>query len=434
MRTNIWILLLTLLLPAAVPAETPPLFQTGVAAFEQGRYTQALKYFTRAKARGLNTPQLYYNLGSTYYKLGRYPAAADAFARLLDQPAWRHLALYNLGMAAEAGGDRQAAFDYYAEARQAAGQSKIRQLAALKLEKLQLDGPWPTLRSAYALVSAAAGYDDNAVLSPDEDLDAVSREGDVFTEIYAIGGAYLAGDEDDGISLDAAAFTRLYAEETDYSFSSFSAGISRDKLRAPWHTRIGLAAGAELVENELFAATPSFEITLKRSFKHYRLKLKNALSWISGHGDYDYLTGVENRFTAELLRRLRDARIYLGYRFEYNDREDMETEAEFFSYSPLRNEIYARCYYSLTPEWTFMAYGRYRNSIYPDANRQINTSGSIIRDRREDDRLSISFRLRYRLSASLDGFAEYSHINNDSNFSRYSYDSSLLMLGLQKTF
>jgi len=435
MRIRIGIVLLTLLLPAAaMPAEPPPLFQAGVEAFQQGEYEQALKYFRRAKARGGNRAQLYYNLGSTYYKLGRYRQAAEEFERLLNRPGWRHLALYNLGLTAEARGDRQAAFDYYAAARQAAGTSKIKQLADLKLSKLQRDEPRPAPRSAYALVSAAAGYDDNAVLSPDEDLDAVSREGDIFTEISAIGGTYLAGDENDGVSLDAAAFTRLYAQESDYSFSSFSAGISREKLHAPWHTRIGLIAGAGLVENELFATTPAFEIEFRRSFKHYRLKLKNELSWTAGHGDYDYLTGLENRFTAELLRRLQNARITAGYRFEYNDREDLETETEFFSYSPVRNEIYARWYYSLTRQWTIMAYGRYRNSRYPAANRQINNNGGITRKKREDDRIRVSVRLEYRFSAGLDGFAEYSHIDNNSNFSRYSYDSNLIMLGLQKTF
>ena len=430
MRIKSWILLLTLLLPAAAPAETTPFFQAGVEAFQQGEYEQALKYFRRARARGINIAQLYYNLGSTYYKLGRYREAAEEFENVVNRPGWRHLALYNLGLTAEARGDRQAALDYYSAARQAAGQSKIKQLADLKLAELQADVTGP----AYALVSAAAGYDDNAVLSPDEGLDAVSREGDIFTEISAIGGTYLAGDEKDGVSLDAAAFTRLYAEETEYSFSSFSAGISRDKLHAPWHTRIGLTAGADLVEDELFAITPAFAIELKRSFEHYRLTFKNELSWIAGHGDYDYLTGVENRFTAELLRRLQNATISAGYRFAYNDREDLETETEFFSYSPVRNEIFARCYYSLSRKWAIMAYGRYRNSVYPDANRQINSNGGITRNKREDDRIRVSVRLEHRFSADLDGFAEYSHIDNDSNFSRYRYDSSLIMLGVQKTF
>lgn len=42
----------------------------GVALYQQGRYAEALQYFEQAKISDAANPDTYYNLGSTYHKLG----------------------------------------------------------------------------------------------------------------------------------------------------------------------------------------------------------------------------------------------------------------------------------------------------------------------------------------------------------------------------
>lgn len=70
------------LLPA--PAEAAPIddakraFAEGKAAFERGDYETALTAYQNAN-RILPAPNLYYNIGATYEKLGRYQEAALAF-------------------------------------------------------------------------------------------------------------------------------------------------------------------------------------------------------------------------------------------------------------------------------------------------------------------------------------------------------------------
>ncbi|MEI8210645.1 MAG: tetratricopeptide repeat protein [Planctomycetota bacterium] len=52
----------------------------GVAMFQQGRYAEALQYFEQAKQTNAANPDTYYNLASTYHKLGN--AAKDQ--KMLD--------------------------------------------------------------------------------------------------------------------------------------------------------------------------------------------------------------------------------------------------------------------------------------------------------------------------------------------------------------
>lgn len=424
--------------PTAMPADAEKTHQAGISAFKQGNYEEALKYFRQAESEGLKSPNLIYNLGVTYYRLERYKEAEQKFRSLADNhPEWRHLALYNLGRAAEARDDRGAAIDYYLQARRAAGKSKIMRLASRRIEGLSRERPTRTPGQLFAAASAAAGYDDNAVLAPDEGFGEISEEGDLFTELYGFGNIYVSGDENRGILLDGGAFARLYATENDYSYSRFSARISREKQYSPWHTSVGVSAAAEFAGSDLFSIAPALELSGERKLTDsLSLRLENTLSRIEGRGGYDYITGIENRLTARLIHRFSRGRFYAGMGLEYNDRDDMENqEGEFFSYSPLRSLVSSGMDWNLNPELTLVLYGQYRKSLYPDENRILDPDGSVImEDKREDDRLLLSVRGEYGVSDAVDLFADYTRTDNDSNLPGYSYQSSRIMFGVRKIF
>ncbi len=420
-------------LAGAVPAHATDAFQAGMEAFERGDYAKALRSFREAEEQGVRTPQLRYNLGATHYRLGNYEQAVEAFRFLAENPDWRHLAFYNLGLIAEARGDRLAAVDYYSRAREVAGDSRTGQNAARKLEELGRKEPEPATGGKFTMISAAAGYDDNAVLAPEKDFEGVSEEGDVFAEVYALTNAFLSGNENNGLRLDMDAFTRQYATEDDYSFSSLSVGVSRHKKHSSWRSKLGLSLSADLAAGDLYALAPALELRGERSLGNYRLELSDELSWIEGGSDYDYVTGVKNQLTARLERNFTWGRVYAGLRGEYNDREDLEEQGEFFSYSPLRGSIHSGVDCRLAPEWTLALYGQYRKSLYPDENR-MQEDGAILEEHREDDRIQVSVRGEHDVTSDLAVFAEYSRTDNDSNFSRYSYESSQIMLGLRHVF
>lgn len=81
--------LAVLVILSAVPAGAAPIddakkaFAEGKAAFERGDYEQALAAYQRANMI-LPAPNLYYNIGATYERLGRYQEAALAFDKFFE--------------------------------------------------------------------------------------------------------------------------------------------------------------------------------------------------------------------------------------------------------------------------------------------------------------------------------------------------------------
>ncbi|MGM0402210.1 MAG: hypothetical protein ACQEQN_00690 [Thermodesulfobacteriota bacterium] len=436
-RTTHWLLLLILLVPAMAAATATDWYQAGVEAFQAEKYEEALAFFRRAQREGINTPNLRYNIGAAYYKTGQYKAAGKEFQKLADHPAWKPLALYNLGLTDEARGDTKAAIDHYSEAfTAAADSSRIKQRAALKLRELASTAANDTTgRAWYGLISASIGYDDNAVLAPDNSLNRVSKESDVFTDLYGFGGRYLKGSYDDGVRIDAGGYARLYAQEREYSYGTLFTGISKDNQYGAWRTRAGLAASADFVEDDFYAVTPALQLVLDHYRKDFRLRLANTFGWVKSDDTYTYLTGAKNRTTAEIKGPVSALKLTAGYEFEYNNRRDLRMEGEFFSYSPLRHKIYAEIDYPVAKNWTVTLRGELRRSMYPDANVRIDPAdGQVIRKKREDDRIAFSLRTEYQVTGTVDIFAQYDRTDNDSNLPDYTYTSNQIMIGCQKTF
>ncbi|MCF8036522.1 MAG: tetratricopeptide repeat protein [Desulfobacteraceae bacterium] len=437
-QLKLWIRLLLLMMtiaPALAMAETGDLYQSGVEAFKKDNYHQALEYFRQAEAQGNKTPNLYYNIGATCYKMGRYREAEDAFQRLVNDPGWRALALYNLGLIAEATDDREAAVDYFLRSRDAADpSSRMKQKAAYKVEKLRPGMSRAAGRQWYVLLSAAGGYDDNAVLAPDDTIAQVGEEADAFTDLYALGSTYLAGNFSDGTRFDAGGYARFYADQTAYNSAALFADFSRNRQYDFWHLRAGPGVEVDFVDNAHYATTPDFKLALTHSFEDFRFKVDNELSWIAADDAYDYLSGLRNRCSVSVTRWIADGRLAAGYEFEYNDRENLERENEFYSYSPLRHGFYTKFAYRPASGWRLELQAKYRQSRYPDASRQINADGSVTRKKREDDRFIFSIRTGYALTGDLTLFAEYYRTDNDSNFPQYDYTSNQFMGGLEKTF
>ena len=433
-RIRCWLLLI-LFVPAIAAADGTEWYRAGIDAFQAEKYEDALSFFKQALSAGMDTPNLRYNLGASYYKTARYEAAEAQFQKLAQIPDWKPLALYNLGLTAEARGDREAAYHHYTSAYNvAAPDSRIYQRAALKCRELGPAAADESVRRWYGLISISAGYDDNAVMSPDNNLSRVSKKSDVFTDLYAFGGRYLRGDYSDGLRVDAAAYARFYADVSDYNFGMLFAGATRDKRYDKWHTRAGLGVYADFEDNGFYAATPTLQLALDRSVKDLRLRLVNALGWVAAENAYNYLTGIRNRTAVELRSPLKNSSIYSGYEVEYNNRKDLKDEGYFFSYSPLRHKVHAGITYPVSRKWRFDLRGEFRRSIYPDANREFTENGTTVRYKREDDRLSLSLQGEYRVADRFDIFAEYRLTDNESNAAAYSYTTHQVLLGFRKTF
>ncbi|MBU4318676.1 MAG: VWA domain-containing protein [Proteobacteria bacterium] len=75
--------------------------QKGMGAYDQGDYEAALKHFIDAQLKEPDQPEIYYNIGNTYYKLGDFGSAWKNYAEALKSPnkEIQEKTRYNMGNA-----------------------------------------------------------------------------------------------------------------------------------------------------------------------------------------------------------------------------------------------------------------------------------------------------------------------------------------------
>lgn len=112
------LLCMLLLASAAVrPAFADP-YRDGLAAYEKGDYEAALKQFIDAQLDAPDDPEILYNLGNTYYRLGDFESAARHYAMAAESgdKSLQEMAHYNLGNAAFRKKDYKTAIEQYEKA------------------------------------------------------------------------------------------------------------------------------------------------------------------------------------------------------------------------------------------------------------------------------------------------------------------------------
>ncbi|TBR17286.1 VWA domain-containing protein, partial [bacterium] len=91
----------------------------GNALYLQGRYGDAVKRYSEALEQHPDVPQLYFNLGNAYLRLGDVERAARAYGKFLElnkDPKAASEAIYNLANAAVMAKDAEKALELYREA------------------------------------------------------------------------------------------------------------------------------------------------------------------------------------------------------------------------------------------------------------------------------------------------------------------------------
>ncbi len=183
-------------------------FSEGNRLFRAKLYHLALEHYRRARAGGMSSPLLDYNMGVAYYRIHRPEEAAAAFERAAREPRLAPLAHYNLGLVARQRRDYRAASAHFrramdatdsrrleaqAEKALAANQASRRALARISPGERRERRPQPGEPALGALsVSLKAGYgaDDNVYRSPSEPYIDLSRTGQPLVTPEAQSGAF----------------------------------------------------------------------------------------------------------------------------------------------------------------------------------------------------------------------------------------------------
>jgi len=115
--------------PAHAQSDADGLFKEGNQLFRSGLYHAALLRYREARAAGLETSLLHYNLGVVHYKLGEYEEAIAWLERSLESSALQSIASYNLGLVHRAAGRPEEARTWFERTIDSGANRRLRRLA-----------------------------------------------------------------------------------------------------------------------------------------------------------------------------------------------------------------------------------------------------------------------------------------------------------------
>jgi len=198
------LLLSGLAVEARAQLDGPALMREGNALFRSGLYRGALLRYQEARARGLDSALLDYNVGITYYKIGEYAAAAESLTAARRDPNLAALAAYNLGLMQRAAGRPMEAREWFATAAQSTSNRTLRRLARNAAEsptaivesdrgRRERSGARTEARapSFNLTVDAAYGNDDNPNRSPAEPYVDLAQPGQPLVVPEPVAATYI---------------------------------------------------------------------------------------------------------------------------------------------------------------------------------------------------------------------------------------------------
>ncbi len=104
--------------PVVWAGEAGKMVHGGSEAYERGDYEKALKSFIDAQLEDPERPEIFYDIGNAYYRLGNFDAASENYRAALkgDDDGLQQKAHYNLGNASYRKGNLEEAITHYEEA------------------------------------------------------------------------------------------------------------------------------------------------------------------------------------------------------------------------------------------------------------------------------------------------------------------------------
>jgi tetratricopeptide (TPR) repeat protein len=404
-------------------AQEAEAFDQGNQAFRAGDYEGALRSFLDARAAGLDTGSLHYNLGATYYRLGRYAEAGQEFQALTRDAQWAPLAHYNLGLTAQRLGRRQQAMEHFSRARRTTGDSNLRMLADTAIERL---GGLPPQRTS-AVAALALGYDSNVILSSDAGQLGVSNKSDQFAEALASVSHPFSGDGEGGWRAYGGLVVRRYRTLKEFDPTDLQVGLSRETESGSSQTSAGGYFDATYVGGSLFERAAVLDARARgRLHGGGELRGRYQLGKINGGTGFEYLDGWQQRVTGEAGLALARVLMRLGLQIELNNRRDLQLGSEFASYSATRGSLFASLTVLNLGVWRADLLGEYRASRYNDPH-----SVNGVEVRREEDRTLAAIRVSRPLGSLWRVFADYSYYRNESTLDTYDYRRGQFLAGVE---
>lgn len=419
------LLLLLTVTPQAMAGAAEEFFEQGVKAFHSGDFRAAKQSFERARDAGMDSGTLYYNYGSTLYKLERYAEAQAAFAICARDPAWAALARYNMGLAAFQQGQRAEAAEYFDQAWRHTDDTKLTALAQTMLERIDPMAHWyPRGTFSFSL-----GHDSNVVLSDSTQSIPAAGKADTFTELLASTGARLGGGSG-APRWEAALYDLRYSDLHDFSITQILLGMHVPLRFGYWHSEVGGQGWYILRDGSAFQQVVALKAGTTREWAGQRsLRFNLGYDRIEAlDNNFQFLDGQRLEFGATATQPAGAGWVYYGVTHEHHDRKDLSVGGEFFSYSPSRAAFWLKGSWPVGARWRLEPMVRSQFSRYADQDRR--ASGVV--QTREDNEWQAGLLARYRLTAAWQFTGEYIYSGSHSNFDEYSYTRHQLLIGVTR--
>lgn len=396
-------------------------FRRGVEAVRAGNFERAIDRFEAARAGGLATGALHFNLGVAYYRAGRIGAAEDSFRRAVDSGTMVAPALYQLGRIARERGDPAMARTHFHRAAEAAQTEALRSRARAALARIAATRP-----PDYIYLGAGGGFDSNLSLTP-SDASGVSEESDLFLEAVAVARKPL----DDSNYVRGSIYLQQFLDEDDFDVASLRGGVGRvGLLGSGWRWNAWVDGrhrefGGRAFDNALIGGG-EFRRSVMRG---WTLELDSRLELARGANRFDFLDGVKYSVEATLDERGRDGwRLQAG--IESADRDDRETADDFFSFSWTE--------FRLGADYGLRLDDLHRLELAADLSRR-DYDGAEVRNgtrlgTREDDLWGLEAALERRLDADWTGRASLRIETRDSNLAEFDYDREIIRVTAERLF
>ena len=394
-------------------------YNTGIEFFKKGDYQSAIASFESAKDKGMESAALFYNLGSAHYKLGNYAASKKYFTRVTEYPDKRALAEFNLGMIAARENNFSEAMGHFEYTAANSNDKKLVDSSKQKIAILKgADKRWG------AYVAANYGYDDNISVTPDNLALGVD---DTFYDVYASADFVIHGKRKSGWLVDASYFRIDYSDSDDFDQDFYTVGLRNEHRFSRWDTLTHLRYGnstfggddlQSFIKLDLLGARPlSINQKIILQYRYDDFNSKNSL--------YDYLEGWRQRAQVRYYRNSEKSNQQLYYELELNQRGDLGDPSVFgYEYSPTRHTIGGKYTHKFTDKWYLVGDLSYRASDFP-------ASATVDRD---DTRWTLAALLDYRIDSTFSLKTNLRYIDNESSVDIYTYDKTLISIGLSKLF
>jgi hypothetical protein len=413
--------------PHAVAGAAEEFFAHGVKAFLAGDFQVAKQSFEQARDAGMDSSALYYNYGSTLYKLERYAEAQAAFAVCARDPAWAALARYNMGLAALQQGNRAEAAENFDQAWRQTDDIKLAALAQTMLERIDPTAHWyPRGTFSFSL-----GHDSNVVLSDSTQSIPAAGKADTFTELLASTGARL-GSGLDAPRWEAAIYDLRYSSLKEYGMTEVLLGIHVPWRLGFWYNEVGGQGWYSMRDGGAFQQAVGLKASTVREWASNRaLRFDLRYDQIESiDNNFQFLEGTRLEIGATATQPTGAGWMYYGVTYEQHNREDLAVGGEFFSYSPSRVTLWLKGSWPFGARWWLEPMVRSQFSRYADEDRR--ASGVV--QTREDSEWQAGLRARYRLTVAWQLTGEYIYTSSHSNFDEYSFTRHQLLIGVMRPF